>query len=107
MSPPSRRADGEFFRSLLEENDMAKQPSTSSQAHSAGSSAAGPKGKVTQRDATAEQPTTSGTADDDPALAGSADPWAETDAGHPDENASDSLDQHPQSDDEASRNPGT
>jgi hypothetical protein len=86
---------------------MARKPTTSPQVSPAGATAAGPKGKATQRDATAEQATASGTADDDPALAGSADPWAEIDAGHPDENASDSLDQHPRSDEENPKSPGT
>jgi hypothetical protein len=41
---------------------------------------------------------------DDPVIEGSADPWAETDAGHPDESSSDSLDQHPQPEDETTPN---
>jgi len=44
--------------------------------------------------------------EDDPVVEGSADPWAEADAGHPDESASDSLDQHPQPEDEAATKPG-
>jgi hypothetical protein len=44
--------------------------------------------------------------EDDPVVEGSADPWAETDAGHPDESASDSLDDHPQPEDEAPPRPG-
>ena len=44
--------------------------------------------------------------EDDALVEGSADPWAETDAGHPDESASDSLDHHPQPEDEAPRTPG-
>ena len=44
--------------------------------------------------------------EDDPLVEGSADPWAETDAGHPDESASDSLDHHPQPEDEAPPRPG-
>ena len=44
--------------------------------------------------------------EDDPVVEGSADPWAETDAGHPDESASDSLDHHPQPEDEAPPRPG-
>ncbi len=47
-----------------------------------------------------------GAVEDDPAVEGSADPWAETDAGHPDESASDSLDDHPQPEDEAPPRPG-
>ena len=47
-----------------------------------------------------------GAAEDDPVVEGSADPWAETDAGHPDESASDSLDDHPQPEDEAPPKPG-
>jgi len=43
---------------------------------------------------------------DDPVVEGSADPWAESDAGHPDESSSDSLDQHPQPEDEATPNRG-
>jgi hypothetical protein len=46
----------------------------------------------------------SGGMEDDPVVEGSADPWAETNAGHPDESASDSLDQHPQPEDEATPN---
>jgi len=44
--------------------------------------------------------------EDDPAVGGSADPWAESDAGHPDENSSDSPDQHPQPEDEVTPNRG-
>ena len=44
--------------------------------------------------------------EDDAVVEGSADPWAETDAGHPDESASDPLDDHPQPEDEAKRSPG-
>ncbi len=47
-----------------------------------------------------------GATEDDPVVEGSADPWAETDAGHPDESASDSLDHHPQPEDEARPRPG-
>ena len=47
-----------------------------------------------------------GATEDDPVVEGSADPWAETDAGHPDESASDSLDDHPQPEDEPTRRPG-
>jgi hypothetical protein len=47
-----------------------------------------------------------GATEDDPVVEGSADPWAETDAGHPDESASDSLDDHPQPEDEAPPRPG-
>ncbi len=48
-----------------------------------------------------------GGATEDVALVeGSADPWAETDAGHPDESSSDSLDQHPQPEHEATPNRG-
>ncbi len=47
-----------------------------------------------------------GAAEDDPLVEGSADPWAETDAGHPDESASDPLDDHPQPEDEAPPRPG-
>ena len=42
---------------------------------------------------------------DDPVVEGSADPWAESDAGHPDESSSDSLDQHLQPEDETTRDP--
>ena len=58
--------------------------------------AAAGKGKVANR---------RGATEDDPVVEGSADPWAETDAGHPDESSSDSLDDHPQPEDEAPRNP--
>ena len=47
-----------------------------------------------------------GATEDDPVVEGSADPWAETDAGHPDESASDPLDDHPQPEDEAPPRPG-
>ncbi len=47
-----------------------------------------------------------GAMEDDPLVEGSADPWAETDAGHPDESASDSLGDHPQPEDEAPPRPG-
>jgi len=47
-----------------------------------------------------------GATEDDPVVEGSADPWAESDAGHPDESASDSLDDHPQPEDEAPPRPG-
>jgi hypothetical protein len=47
-----------------------------------------------------------GATGDDPVVEGSADPWAETDAGHPDESASDSPDHHPQPEDEAPPRPG-
>ena len=47
-----------------------------------------------------------GATEDDALVEGSADPWAETDAGHPDESASDPLDDHPQPEDEAKRGPG-
>ena len=46
-----------------------------------------------------------GATEDDALVEGSADPWAETDAGHPDESASDSLDDHPQPEDETPRTP--
>ena len=47
-----------------------------------------------------------GAAEDDAAVEGAADPWAETGAGHPDESASDSLDDHPQPEDDAPPRPG-
>ena len=47
-----------------------------------------------------------GATEDDALVEGSADPWAETDAGHPDESSSDSLDDHPQPEDEAPPRPG-
>jgi hypothetical protein len=84
---------------------MVRKPSTSSKGSPIGPTKAGP-GKTQPQGATTEQDTLGGATADDPAFAGSADPWAETDAGHPDENATDSLDQHPQSDDEAKK-PGT
>jgi hypothetical protein len=59
--------------------------------------AAAGKGKVANR---------RGATEDDPVVEGSADPWAETDAGHPDESSSDSLDDHPQPEDEAPPRPG-
>jgi hypothetical protein len=43
--------------------------------------------------------------ENDPVVEGSADPWAESDAGHPDESSSDSLDQHLQPEDETTRDP--
>ena len=42
-----------------------------------------------------------GATEEDAVVEGSADPWAESDAGHPDESASDSLDDHPQPEDDA------
>ncbi len=48
----------------------------------------------------------SGVMEDDPVVEGSADPWAETDAGHPDESASDPLDDHPRPEDDAAPNRG-
>ena len=48
-----------------------------------------------------------GATEEDSVVEGSADPWAESDAGHPDESASDSLDDHPQPEDEAPPNRGT
>ena len=47
-----------------------------------------------------------GATEDDALVEGSADPWAETDAEHPDESSSDSLDDHPQPEDEAPPRPG-
>jgi hypothetical protein len=47
-----------------------------------------------------------GATEDDALVEGSADPWAETDAGHPDESASDPLEDHPQPEDEAPPRPG-
>ena len=47
-----------------------------------------------------------GAAEDDAAVEGAAEPWAETGAGHPDESSSDSLDHHPQPEDEAPRTTG-
>ena len=47
-----------------------------------------------------------GAMEDDAVVEGSVDPWAETDAGHPDESSSDSLDHHPQPEDEAPPRPG-
>ena len=47
-----------------------------------------------------------GATEEDSVVEGSADPWAESDAGHPDESASDSLDDHPQPEDEAPPRPG-
>ena len=47
-----------------------------------------------------------GATEDDPLVEGSADPWAETDAGLPDESASDPLDDHPRPEDEARPRPG-
>jgi hypothetical protein len=45
--------------------------------------------------------------ENDPVVEGSADPWAESDAGHPDESSSDSFDQHPQPEDETTQDPTT
>lgn len=84
------------------EEDMAKKPSALSKRSPAGPNA-GPGGN--QRDAVTEQATTGGAMADDSVIASSSDPWAETDAGHADESASDSLDQHPQPEDEAAQNP--
>jgi hypothetical protein len=79
---------------------MAKDPSASE--GRPGGGGAGRRGGKAGRDAAAPQRTESGGAvEDDPVVEGSADPWAEADAGHPDESASDTLEHHPQSENEA------
>jgi hypothetical protein len=85
---------------------MVRKPSTSSKGSPIGPTAKAGPGKTQPQSATTEQDALGGATADDSVFAGSADPWAETDAGHPDENAADSPDQHPQSDDET-KNPGT
>ena len=47
-----------------------------------------------------------GAMEDDPVVAGSVDPWAETATGQPAESSSDSLDHHPQPENEATPNRG-
>jgi len=84
---------------------MAKDPSASE--GRPGDGGAGRRGGEAGRDDAAPERTESGGAvEDDPVVEGSADPWAESDAGHPDESASDSLDDHPQPEDEATPNRG-
>ncbi|HYI81612.1 MAG TPA: hypothetical protein VEX11_00195 [Acetobacteraceae bacterium] len=85
---------------------MARNPSAS-ESHPGGGSVGQQGGRGQPDNSTAPGRDEGGGAmPDDPALEGSADPWAETDAGHPDESSSDSLD-HPQPEDEATPNPGT
>ncbi len=83
---------------------MARSPSASHERN--GSGAEPRREKARQDDPTDSGRPESGGMEDDPVVEGSADPWAETDAGHPDESASDSLDDHPQPEDEAPPRPG-
>ena len=83
---------------------MARNPSVPERGPGGG---AGPQGrKAPPDDAAVPGRGEGGAAGDDPVAGGSADPWAEADAPHPDENAMDSPDLHPQPEDEATRNPG-
>ncbi len=82
---------------------MARNPSASEGRPRGGAGRRG--GEAKREDATAHERQGSAV-EDDPVVEGSADPWAETDAGHPDESASDSLDHHPQPEDEAPPRPG-
>ena len=86
--------------------DMARNPSAS--AGRPGGGGAGRRGGKARRDNTAApgRAEGSGAVEDDPVVDGSADPCAETDAGHRDESASDPLDDHPQPEDEAPQRPG-
>ena len=77
---------------------MAKNPNASQERP--GDGAEPRREKVQPGDPTDSGRAESGGMEDDPVVEGSADPWAESDAGHPDESASDSLDQHPQPEDE-------
>jgi hypothetical protein len=63
-------------------------------------------GKARPEDIASPGRAESGGMEDDPVVESSADPWAEADAGHPDESSLDSPDQHPQPEDETARNPG-
>jgi hypothetical protein len=83
---------------------MAKDPSASQGHPSGGTERRG--GKARPDDLTSPGRVEGGGMEDDPVVEGSADPWAEADAGHPDESSSDSLDQHPQPEDEATPNRG-
>ena len=84
---------------------MARNPSASERRRGGGS--AGRRGGQPARDdATAPGRAGGGAVEEDPLGEASGDPWAEADTPHPDENAMDSLDQHPQPEDEPKRNPG-
>jgi hypothetical protein len=79
---------------------MAKESNTSAR-RSDRRGGAGRRGGKAQRDDAAAP---AGAAGGEPG--GAADPWAESDAAHPDEDSFDSPDQHPQPEDEATRKPG-
>ncbi len=83
---------------------MASKPSASESGRSSG--ARDPGGEARQKGPTAPERAGSGGMEDDPVVESSSDPWAESDAGHPDESSSDALDQHPQPEGEAGQNPG-
>jgi hypothetical protein len=84
---------------------MAKDPSLSERPRGTGE--AGRRGGEARReDAAAPGSGRGGAGDADPVGGASGDPWAEADAPRPDENAMDSLDQHPQPEDEPKRHPG-
>jgi hypothetical protein len=84
---------------------MARNPSASE--GRPGSGNAGQRGGEARPDnATApRERTKDGAMEADPVVEGSDDPWAEADAPHPDENAMDAPDEHPQPEDEQKRNP--
>jgi hypothetical protein len=85
---------------------MAKESNTSArQSDRRGAGRRG--GKARQDDAAAPARATEGEPDTAAAaVEGAADPWAESDAAHPDECSSNSPDQHPQPGDEATRDRG-
>jgi hypothetical protein len=84
---------------------MARTPSAS--VNGPNGSAGRRGGKVRPDDPTSPERVESGGMEDDPVVESSADPWAEADAGHPDESSLDSPDQHAQPEDETANNPST
>jgi hypothetical protein len=81
---------------------MARNPSASAEQPNGGGQQGG---KARPNDPTGPGRAEGNGMENDPVVEGSADPWAESDAGHPDESSSDSLDQHPQPEDETTRDP--
>jgi hypothetical protein len=87
------------------EEDMARNPKAP-ESRSSGGNAGHPGSETSQENAITPERTSGGEMSNDAAAESPADPWAESDAGHPDESSSDSLDQHPQPEDEAPPRPG-
>jgi hypothetical protein len=87
------------------EEHVARSPKPS-EIRPSGGNAGRPGDEARQEDATSPEHTGGGEMGNDAAAESSADPWSESDAGHPDESSSDTLDQHPQPDDETTRSPG-